>query len=198
MFRDLYFKSLRKSYVQIFLESIVYWYVLFVRTAYEERVMDMLEKHLDCSIHKPFIPKKVWPFVKGKDVKKEIKICFPGYVFIKSQMNSINFIQDVFPVIRTFKEVFYFLHYGEDKYDITLRPDECRSIECLINPEFSMDSSIGFIEGDRVKVISGPLLGMESKIVKINKRKRTAVIDIDILGAKRHVTLMLEIIEKCI
>ena len=176
----------------------MFWYVLFVRTAYEEHVMNMFEKHLDCSIHRPFIPKKVWPYVKDKNVKKETKICFPGYVFIKSQMNSIKFIQDVFPVIRTFKEVFYFLYYGEDKYNITMRPDERRSIECLINDEFFIDSSIGFIEGDRVKVISGPLLGMESNIIKINKRKRTAVINIDILGAKRHVTLMLEIIEKCI
>ena len=51
-----------------------------------------------------------------------------------------------------------------------------------MNTEYCMDASVGFMEGDFVKVISGALEGIESKIIKINKQKRTAIIEADMFG----------------
>jgi len=39
-------------------------------------------------------------------------------------------------------------------------------------------------------------MGMESEIIKVNKRKRTAVIEVDMFGVQCHTTLMLELLEK--
>ena len=37
---------------------------------------------------------------------------------------------------------------------------------------------------------------MESQIIKVNKQKHSAVVEIEMLGAKREIMLMLELLEK--
>ena len=174
------------------------WFVLLVRTATEERVLKLLEKNLDKDIHIPFIPKKDWPHIEANNagVRKETKICFPGYVFIKSHECVDEFIASMRPIIDNIKEAYYFLYYGENRRDISMRESERVQIEPLLNRDYYMESSCGFIEGDRVKVTSGALMGLDSRIVKINKRKRTAVIDVSMLGDTRRITLMLEVLRK--
>jgi transcriptional antiterminator NusG len=172
------------------------WFVLYVRTASEDKVLISLKNCLDTNIYTPFIPHKAWPYVRKKVVQKEIKICFPGYVFIRSLKSANEALSEIQSAIYRIKEAYYFLYYGSDKQDITLRENERIYIERLMNIEFCMDSSLGFIEGDCVKIISGALMGLESVITKINKQKRTATIDMEMFGNKRQVTLMLELLEK--
>ena len=64
------------------------------------------------------------------------------------------------------KEAYYFLYYGADKRNIVLYKEEQNFIACLMNAEFCMDASIGFIEDDKIKVVSGALMGAESQIKK--------------------------------
>ena len=59
-----------------------------------------------------------------------------------------------------------------------------------------MEHSIGFIEGNEVFVTEGPLMGFESKIVKIDRHKRKATIEVEFCGEKRLVNVSLEIISK--
>jgi transcriptional antiterminator NusG len=50
--------------------------------------------------------------------------------------------------------------------------------------------------GDTIRITSGALMGFESRIKKINRHKREAVVELQIMGAKREVSLMLEILVK--
>ena len=156
-----------------------------------------LKKCLDVDAYTPFIPRKAHAHTKSGAVqKKEIKICFPGYVFIRSQKRVEDSTHELQSSIYGINEAYYFLCYGNDKQDMALREDERVLLERLMNAEFCIDSSVGFMEGDCVNVISGPLDGIESRIIKINKQKRTAVIEVDMFGGKKQVTLMLEVLEK--
>lgn len=170
--------------------------MLYVRTASEERVLSALRQRLNADVYTPFIPRKVWPHIKKRIVKKEIKICFPGYVFIRSYKDVNDSRQELQAVKYGIQEAYYFLYYGNDKHDISLRENERAYIERLLNAEYCMDASIGFVEGDHVKVISGALEGIESRIIKINRHKRTAVIETDMFGTTRQITLMLEVLDK--
>lgn len=56
--------------------------------------------------------------------------------------------------------------------------------------------SEGFIEGDTVKVTSGPLRGREASIRKIDRHKRRAYIDVSLFGRTVPATIGLEILWK--
>ena len=59
-----------------------------------------------------------------------------------------------------------------------------------------MEHSIGYIEGDRIIITGGPLVGREGGIKKINRHHRVAQIEIDMFGQKQVVDVALEIVEK--
>ena len=59
-----------------------------------------------------------------------------------------------------------------------------------------LGSSIGIIEGDRVKILSGPLIGKEGLIKSINRHKRSAIIELIMFGRVSTVKIGLEIISK--
>ena len=59
-----------------------------------------------------------------------------------------------------------------------------------------MDFSEGYLKGDKIIVTEGPLQGMESHIRRIDRHKRLAWLDIDVLGESREIAVGLEIIRK--
>ena len=171
------------------------WFVLYVRTGTEEHVLKLLERWIDTNVYMPFIPKKELVRFREGTRLKEKRICFPGYVFISSANDCDTFITNVVPLATRVKEAYYFLSYGGNKRDITMKKHEQTYIEQLLNDEFCMVGSIGFREGDRVRIIKGALMGIESQIIRINKRKCIAVVEFNIMGSIREATLMLEMIE---
>jgi transcriptional antiterminator NusG len=66
----------------------------------------------------------------------------------------------------------------------------------MFDADFCIRGSVGFIEGDKVRVTSGALVGMECLIKKINRHKQIAIVELDMMGAVREVKLMLEVVEK--
>ena len=56
--------------------------------------------------------------------------------------------------------------------------------------------SEGVIEGDRIIVLKGPLVGREGWIRKINRRKRTAYLEIDMFGRTIQTKIGLGIVRK--
>ncbi|MCL2146191.1 MAG: hypothetical protein FWH52_00165 [Synergistaceae bacterium] len=156
----------------------------------------ILNKHLDRSIYTPIIPTKIWSHIKSNETIHVVKACFPGYVFIRTEKSADEVLKEVIPIISFTKDAWFFLSYGSDRYNMALKEAEQILLQRLMNSEFCMDISRGFIEGDRVKIIAGALFGLESRIKKINKRRQTAVISIPIMGDTRDITLALEIINK--
>jgi transcriptional antiterminator NusG len=94
------------------------------------------------------------------------------------------------------KCVYSLLHYGDNKKDVAVREEERSYWERLFDADFCVVGSVGFIEGDTIQITSGSLIGLEGQIKKINRHKREAIVEMEIVGARREVTLMLEIIEK--
>ena len=77
-----------------------------------------------------------------------------------------------------------------------LYPHERQFIERFVNKDKIIDASIGFIEGDLIRIIEGPLIGNESLIKKINRHKRTALVEITLFGEIQSIELSCEIIAK--
>ena len=172
------------------------WFVLFVRTGAEGHIVTLLKELLNADAYMPFIPMKEVPHRENKNILKVKKTCFPGYVFVSSAKGVDDFIRNVVPVALNIREVYCFLCYGEDKKDIVMREHERKGLEALMNSGFCIESSIGYMEGDRIRIVEGALLGKESLITYVDKRQRRVGVEIDIMGDVRKISLMLECIEK--
>ncbi|MCL2050941.1 MAG: antiterminator LoaP [Lachnospiraceae bacterium] len=173
----------------------VYWYILFVKTGSEERIADQLKRILDMENHLPFVPRKTCVFRRQGKKSLFQKICFPGYVFIESIMPEKDFQTNTFSTIYRIKDTYRFLGY-ENKNDIAMRQDEITRIRSILNYDRCIDISTGYKEGDSVRIIEGSLVGQESKILRISKNKKDAIIALSIFGRIAEVSVGLDIIEK--
>ena len=173
--------------------------ILYVRTGSEEKLLSLLKKNLNTEEYFPFCPVKETPYRRKGVINKNRKHLFPGYIFIQTNIEACSISEKLgltLMKISQHKNIYKLLHYGEDKKDVVVREKERRNWERLFDSNFCITGSVGFIEGEKIRVTSGALVGMESRITKINRHKREAVVEIEMMGAVRKVTLMLEVITK--
>ena len=64
----------------------------------------------------------------------------------------------------------------------------------LIDNHDIIDISTGYMEGDQVKVISGPLVGMEGNIKRIKRRQGAAIIEMNIFNRLTEVSVGLDLL----
>ena len=177
------------------MEKTANWFVLYVRSGSEQGVLKSLNKILDSKVYESFAPTKEMPYREKGVSKKKEAVCFPGYVFIKTNENVDMFLRNAKRSAETVSGAYYFLCYGNDKADISMRTDERWRIERLLNAEFRMEAS-KYEKGDKIRIVEGPLFGLESMIKRVDRHKRTAVIELPMMGSVREFTLMIEVIEK--
>ncbi len=172
------------------------WYVVSVRTGSENSVIDKLEKHFDNGIARAFVPlMEVFHRYANNVITKENKILFPGYVFVESGLNDVDFLGEIKDFSRKNNCNLKVLKY-DDSCDLAMREDEKLFLMSLCNNDGNIEVSEGLIEGDKIIVTQGPLIGKESMIKKINRHRREAIVELEILGKIVPVTLGLDILKK--
>lgn len=165
------------------------WYVLFVNTNQEEKVKGILEKEIGDK-YKFIIPTRElkerkngkWHYVRRK--------LFPGYIFIKTSMNI-----DMYYKLKNAPGIIRLLR-SEDEI-LTVSEEELNILNIFLS---NNDTNIGISElyrdKDIIRIISGPLLGLEGQIVKLNFRKGRAKVSINFMNEVRVVELGIELVEK--
>jgi len=88
------------------------------------------------------------------------------------------------------------LHYGDDRLDVAMRENERKVLESFLGRDRCIDISTGFREGDSIRVIAGPLVGSESRIIKVNKKRHEVATALDMFGNSVEVVVGIEFIEK--
>lgn len=167
------------------------WYVIQVRTGKEEKIKNTCEKLISRDIlEECFIPKCI-RLKKYQGTWKEVdEVLFKGYVFMISDhidelFNKLKLIPDltkalgndgefICPILK--EEAIFLLKFGKEKHIV--------------------DLSQGYIEGDKINIISGPLEGYEGMIKKIDRHKRVAYIEVKLFDQITMVQVGLEIIGK--
>lgn len=175
------------------------WVILYTPTGAEEKVVKRLKQKLSPDVYLPFIPYRETPFRRQGITHKDKTILFPGYVFVQTEIGAEMLAEQLYLDIQMSgakADIYRILHYGDNKKDVALREYERQEWSRFFGDAFVVEGSVGFIAGDQIRITSGSLMGMESCIRKINRHKREAIVEIDIMGAKREVRLMLEIVEK--
>lgn len=166
------------------------WYVLQVPTGKEQQVIDQVATKIqDVWVGECFSPKfTVQKHLQGEWKSIEQRM-FPGYVIVDLKD------PDAFALQLRKLDCFARLLSSDAGY-VPLAPQEkdwiCSSTQqgVRVVPE-----SEGVIEGDKVKVLSGPLVGQEALIKKVNRRKRLAFLEMSICGRQVQVKLGLSILK---
>lgn len=166
------------------------WYVIQVRTGTEEEIQRQCENIIDNSIlEKSFIPKYEQERKYQGEWHTELKVLFPGYVFLVSGEKEKLFFE-----LKRIIGLTKLLGTGETIVPLT--DEEISFLLRLGGEEQNVKMSEGIIENDRVVVLSGPLKGNEGLIRKIDRHKRKAWLEIEMFGRMVEMQVGLEVVGK--
>ena len=166
------------------------WYVVQVTVGREEKIVHQIESNIPQELLiRCFVPK--YKFMKRYYGSWHIeeKITFPGYIFIKSDR-----IEDFFTKLKMTQAFTKML--GLNRGEIFPIYDEDVMFLLKYDENDSLDISKGYILGGKTIITSGPLVGHEGIIRRIDRHKRLAFLEVELLGQITTVKVGLEIISK--
>ena len=167
------------------------WYVIQVVTGKEEAMCRLIERLApEGSLDECFSPRYATEMkVRGEWVPAK-KPLFPGYIIAVSR--SVGQLAETlrrtpeFMRLLTVGEAFVPLHEEDQAWigAFTKRGDR------------TVPMSTGVMEGDRVVVLDGPLVGCEAMIKSVNRHKSLAILEFEICGRRVTTKVGLGIVKK--
>lgn len=158
------------------------YYVIQVKTGKEQQAIeDILKNKPDDASFDVFSPyRKSLRKYKG-ETKEVIERCFPGYIFVET-----NNVRELFRQLY-FTPGFQKLLGREEGTEnfVPLDKDESRMIDILYsanNNHITEISNIEVKEGETIRVLDGPLMGLETQIKRVNLHKRTVLVEFMMCG----------------
>ncbi|WP_305133201.1 antitermination protein NusG, partial [Thomasclavelia cocleata] len=137
-----------------------------------------------------FVPKiERWYNIKGKK-NYIIKDLYPDYVFIKSEMDQLEFNERFKEFFKSIDGIAQLLEF-EDVY--VLKTEEQILMERLLDNKNIIRHSVGNIVNSKLIVEKGPLVNLENKVIKIDRHQRLAVLKSDFFN---KITVPLEVVSK--
>lgn len=134
-------------------------------------------------------PQRVLKIRKAGVVSEKLMPVFPGYVFIEMEKHD----QVIFQKVRKLKGFFRFLPNNVEPQALSGRDLDILShfmgFGCVAKISKAM-----FDENDRIQILEGPLMGLEGKIIKVDKRKGRAKIKLDMFSNSFSIDLGFETI----
>ncbi|NLZ68142.1 MAG: hypothetical protein GX903_03975 [Spirochaetales bacterium] len=128
---------------------------------------------------------------KDKTWKSVTKALLPGYLLISTCVKPT----ELQPIVIAIKHANYVLRYNSKMY--SLEAGDKAYAEWIFNNEGILKPSQVLLEpGERIRVLSGPLLGMEGKIVRVKKRERRAYIELPFAETCNTISLSIDILTK--
>ena len=168
------------------------WYAVWVRSGQENRVLELCKtfRHYHPDAYEEcFIPTyEKYRKVKGQPTK-QLAHLLPGYLFFVS-----DHPQELQKLLKRIPEFAKTL--GDDDGAIPLYQEEVEFLQRYTGDERILKMSEGYLVGSELVVTDGPLKDYQGKVMKIDRHKRTAVLELEFLGRKTKVTVGLEIVRK--
>ena len=166
------------------------WYVIQTQTGKEKRTKDLIERMVPSELYSEV---RILYYETKREYQEEWhleqKTMFPGYLFLITDQ-----IEEIFLYLRKVPELTKVLGYGDDVVPISEKEEAF--LTKISGGGNIVEMSYGIQVGDKIIVKEGILKGLESVIRKIDRHKRKALIEIEMLGEIRQVEIGLEITQK--
>lgn len=166
----------------------MYWCIIHIKSGNCHDLLRFFNEQQGIHAFLPMMEK----WFSGAHTKEYRNILlFPDYLFIKADMSKEHFhqtYQDLFHQISRFAKLL------EGEALISMDEEEQRFFERMFDENGVIRHSIGNIINSKLNVESGPLKGMEQQIKKIDRHKRIAYLDCQLLGTRMKAPL--EVVNK--
>lgn len=167
------------------------WYVIWALTGHEKELIDAIKKDVP-----KYLYIRVWSAIKeelrkykGEETSVHVML-FPGYVFIDTTQP-----EEIHEILHRDRNYIGFLKC-DDKF-IPVSESEKQMISHFMGDSDCASASLGVLENGTVRIIYGPLKGMEDKLIRIDRHKKKAWVLIpNFLGQDRKLSFTLELVEK--
>ena len=116
---------------------------------------------------------------------------FPGYLFVRDEMTKNRYVEmlSVRGIVRVLEDGWMRL---------TPIPDaDIDAIQRIVQSGISVSPHAFLRHGDRVRVVEGPLTGVEGIFVRNSQQKGSLVVTIDLLGRSVALEVDSEDVERC-
>jgi transcription antitermination factor NusG len=145
------------------------WYAIWTRSHFEHLVADQLA----AKGFSPFLPEMgIW---SRKARASRAVPMFPGYLFLNHLMEKRSYIE-----ILKARGVVRILEGGWNR--LTPIPDrDMEAVQRLVQSGVPVSAHLYFRQGDRVRVVDGPLTGIEGVFLRDRPNKGRLVLSIDLL-----------------
>jgi len=156
-----------KNYIDKLVRS---WYVLHTKSRFENVVNEgLVKKSIDV-----FLP-KIKVRSKRRDRKAMIQVpLFPGYVFVKTDLNPYEHIE----IVKTVGAVRII---GNKDGPVAVPQKSIESLKIIVAGNSSVTTGTRLRKGDIVMVINGPFAGVAGTFIRY-KGKERVVVYIEALG----------------
>ena len=170
---------------------MIKYYAVQVRSRYEHKYTEsfrLLHPQLPFNL---FAPQRTINIRRQGKMRLTTSPVFSGYVFIEAEDDDSLFLH-----VQAFKKTPGFYRFLRSNQNIC--PIEGRDLELILHfikkvgPVAGL-SRVYFNEDSRIIVTDGPLLGLEGKIIKVDKRKGRAKIKLDLYDDSFSIDLPFEI-----
>ena len=160
------------------------WYVLHTRSRFEQVVFDGLgRKSLEA-----FLP-KMSVLSKRRDRRKTIRVpLFPGYVFVKSDLN----VHERLEIVKTVGVVRL---VGNKDGPVPVPDESIDSLKIMVAGDHPIATGTRLRRGDRVIVLEGPFAGVTGIFVRYRGSGRV-IVSIEALGQYAAVDVPEECVER--
>ncbi len=167
------------------------WYVVQTVGGQEKHVLDLMNKLVDEElIQESFIPQyEVKKRIQGA-WKVRTEVLLPGYMFVITDQPGK--LREALRSVPKFTRLL-----GNNDVFTPLDEQEVAFINAFTEPDHRVvEFSSGVIEGDEIVILNGPLMNQTGLIKKVDRHKRLAYLEVQILGRTKTVKVGLEIVRK--
>lgn len=167
------------------------WYIVQVVAGREESVSEKCKYAFpDGSYHHVFVPKYAVLKKYAGIWQQEEKVLFPGYFFVDTDDSET--IREILtgPLAKMAVPVCV----GDDF--VPVYPEEQRFLETLMDQNYTVGISRGNIVDGQFDIKEGPLQQKSFCILRIDRHRRLADIDLLLHGQHRKAQVALEIVNK--
>jgi transcriptional antiterminator NusG len=169
------------------------YYTIQVKTRSEEKYINLYKALNPGAPLAIYFPKRSIGIRRKGVMVQGTPPIFPGYIFV--ELDSEDDILKYHWGLRRTDGFFRFL-----KSNRNICPLEDKDLEIVLHfikkvGPIAGKSKVYFDENSRIVVAAGPLMGLEGRIIKVDKRKGRAKIRLDLYGDSFAIDLAFEVIE---